>query len=135
MDVILIAKKSRIQRSLQTKISNIIVSSNLFIFLYNIFKTFRFKETKYLLISITPYTFFSYIILYFFRKETYVYLRSSGHEEYKVILGFIGPAIFHFMYKIVTFKSSIITCSQKLLKKDNYKMVFPSELDDSWFKG
>tara|TARA_Y100000590_G_scaffold175838_1_gene200924 strand:- start:6999 stop:8015 length:1017 start_codon:yes stop_codon:yes gene_type:complete len=134
MDVILIAKKSKIQRSLETKTTSIKVSPNLLIFLYNIFKTFGFKNTKYLLISITPYTFFSYIILYFFRKEIYVYLRSSGHEEYKAILGFIGPFIFHFMYKIVTFKSRIITCSQKLLKKNNYKMVFPSELDNSWFE-
>ena len=38
------------------------------------------------------------------------------------------------MYKIVTFRSKIITCQKKLVKKKKYQLVFPSELENIWFK-
>ena len=70
-NVSLIARKSSIERSHFIDIEKIETSSNLFTFLYNIFKTFKLKNTNYLIISITPYTFFSYLLLFIFRKKTY----------------------------------------------------------------
>jgi glycosyltransferase involved in cell wall biosynthesis len=59
-------------------------------------------------------------------------LRSEGHEEYKAILGFIGPTIYHVMFKIVTFKSIIITCQERLFTKKKSNIVFPSGLNSFW---
>ena len=134
LNVSLIARKSNIRRSHQTNLENIKISSNIITFLFNIFKTFKYEEVNYLLISITPYTFFSYLLLFIFRKKIFVYLRSNGHEEYKAILGFTGPLIFHVMYTLVTFKSNIIICQKRLVKNKNYDLVFPSELDINWLK-
>jgi glycosyltransferase involved in cell wall biosynthesis len=94
--------------------------------------TFKRKKANYLLISITPYSFFAYLLLFAFRKKIFVYLRSNGYEEYKAILGFFGSLIYHVMYSFVTFKSDIITCQKRLVKKKNYNLVFPSEIDINW---
>ena len=134
LNVSLIARKSNIRRFHQTNLKNIKISSNIITFLFNIFKTFKYKDVNYLIISITPYTFFSYILLFIFRKKIFVYLRSNGYEEYKAILGFIGPVIYYIMYTLVMFKSNIITCQKRLVKKKNYDLVFPSELDINWLK-
>ncbi len=134
LEVLLIARKSTIKRSHQINIEKIKIASNIFTFLYSIFKTFKYKKTNYLLISITPYTFFAYLFLFIFRKKIFIYLRSNGYEEYKAILGFVGPLIYHFMYICVTFKSSIIICQKKLTKKKKSDLVFPSELDIHWLK-
>ena len=133
-NVTVIARNSRIKRIHQINLEKIKTSSNIFLFLSNIFKTFKKNKESYLIISITPYTFFSYLLLFFFRKKIFVYLRSNGHEEYKAILGFIGPAIYHFMFKIVTFESNIITCEKKLFTKRKSDIVFPSELNSLWLE-
>ena len=128
------ARKSNIKRSHQINLENIEIASSIFTFLFSIFKTFKDKEINYLLISITPHTFFAYLLLFIFKKKIFVYLRSNGYEEYKVILGFVGPLIFHIMYTLVMFKSNIITCQKRLVKNKSYNLVFPSELDINWLK-
>ena len=134
--VTLIARKSRIQRTRKINLNKIETSSNIFSFLFNILKKLKRKENIYLIISITPYTFFSYLLLFLFNRKVFVYLRSNGYEEYKAILGFVGPLIYHVMYIFVTFKSNIITCQKRLVKNKNkpYDLVFPSELDINWIK-
>ena len=129
-----IARKSNIKRFHKINLANIETASNIFTFLFSIFKTFKDKEINYLLISITPHTFLAYLLLFIFRKKIFVYLRSNGYEEYKVILGFVGPFLFHIMYTFVTFKSNVITCQKRLVKKKNYNLVFPSEIDINWLK-
>ena len=133
-DVIVISKKTDLNGSHKINLKEIILSSNMFNFLLNIFKTFKNKETNYLLISITPYTFFGYLVSFIFKKKIFVYLRSNGYEEYKAILGSIGLLIYHLMYVTVTFRSNIITCQKKLAKKKESSLVFPSELDINWKK-
>tara|TARA_Y100000590_G_scaffold456409_1_gene606966 strand:- start:631 stop:1650 length:1020 start_codon:yes stop_codon:yes gene_type:complete len=133
-DVIVIARSSKIKRDHEIRVKKIENASNIFSFLFNILKTFKKNNTRYLIISITPYTFFSYLLLFFFKKNIFVYLRSNGYEEYKAILGFIGPAIYNFMFKIVTFKSNIITCQKKLFTKRKSDLVLPSELDSLWLE-
>ena len=132
--VSIIARNSRIKRTLQINLTKIETSSNIFSFLFNILKTFKKNKASYLIISITPYTFLSYLFLFFFRKKVFVYLRSNGYEEYKAIFGFVGPAIYHMMFNIVTFKSHVITCQKKLFTKRKSDIVFPSELNSLWLE-
>ena len=69
-----------------------------------------------------------------FRKKIFVYLRSSGHEEYKYILGSWTVGIYHFMYKIVTSKSIVIVCNRRLHDENKSHLVLPSKLDNQWMK-
>lgn len=131
-NVTVIARKSKINRACQINLKQIEIASNIFSFLFNIFRTFKKNNVNYLIVAINPYTFFSYLFLFFFRKKIFVYLRSDGHEEYKAILGFFGPAIYYVMFKIVTFKSRIITCQERLFSKRKSHIVSPSVLNSFW---
>jgi len=129
-----------ISRRLQKKgrhklnLKNIKVASNILLFLYYIFKTFKIKDNNYLLISINPYTFVSFLFLKFFRKKIFVYLRSSGHEEYKHIIGSWAVIIYDFMYKIVTFNTNVIVVDYRLHNKEKkIHLARPSKLDSLWF--
>ena len=132
IEVSLILRKSNIKRTHQINLNKVKLASNIFTFLFNIFKTFKKKETNYLIISITPYTFFAYLLLFAFKKKIFLYLRSDGYEEYKAIFGFAGPLIYHVMFKIATYKSNIITCQERLFTKGKSYTVFPSELSPMW---
>jgi len=130
-EILGIFRNSQIKRFHKIDVKKIKLSSNIFTFLFNIFKTFKQQNTSYLLISITPYTFLSFLLLFIFRKKIFLYLRSDGYEEYKVILGYLGPFIYHIMYTTVTMGSEIITCQRRLVKKKS-NLVFPSELNFEW---
>ena len=124
----------KIKRKHKINIQNVINSSNIFSFLFKIYKTFKNKNMIYLIISITPYTFFSYIFLFLFRKKTFIYLRSNGYEEYKQIFGFWGPIIYHLMFLTVTFKSEHIieSCLSKI--DENFKVTIVENSDNLEFK-
>ena len=134
-NVSLIARKSKIKRKHKINIQNVINSSNIFSFLFKIYKTFKNKNMIYLIISITPYTFFSYIFLFLFRKKTFIYLRSNGYEEYKQIFGFWGPIIYHLMFLTVTFKSNIISCQNRLFTKRRITWTRWGLKNSSWHAG
>ena len=68
-NVTLIARNSKIERTRQINLEKIETSSNIFTFLLNISRTFKKNDASYLIISITPYTFFSYI--FFFSNYLY----------------------------------------------------------------
>ena len=87
-----------------------------------------------MLVCITPYTFFSFLFLFLFRKRVFVYLFSSGHEEYRYILGRWFVWIYHVMYIIVTHNSKVITCHERLSNKKKSHLVYISRLDDEWLK-
>ena len=117
------------------KLSNVKVASNIFKFIYFVFKTFKIPNDNYLLVCITPYTFLSFLILFLFKKRrVFVYLFSSGHEEYKHVLGSWSVWIYHIMYKIVTSNSKVIVCHERLFDKKKSYLVDISRLDDEWFK-
>ena len=117
------------------KLSDIKTASNIFQFIYFVFKTFKITNTSYLLVCITPYTFLSFLILFLFRKKrVFVYLFSSGHEEYKHVLGSWSVWIYHIMYKIVTSNSKVIVCHERLFNKNKSYLVDISRLDDEWLK-
>ncbi len=62
------------------------IASNIIQFVYFVISTFKNKKTKYFIITISPYTFIAFLFLFLFRKKVFVYLISSGHEEWKFIL-------------------------------------------------
>ena len=132
-DVEFIVRSSKIKGSQPLNLKNIKVASNIFKFIYFIINSFKKKKVSYLLITITPYTFLSFLILFLFRKKTYIYLMSSGHEEWKHILGSWSVWIFHIMYLIVSKNSNVIVCHERLFKKEKSYQVYPSRLDSKWF--
>ena len=102
-DVQYIARSSNKKGGQKINLNNIKVASNILKFTYYIFKTFKIQNVSYLLVCITPYTFLSFLILFLFRKKRiFVYLFSSGHDEYKYILGSWSVWIYHIMYTIIT---------------------------------
>ncbi len=129
-----LVRKSNTKKFQKINLKNILVSSNIFNFIFNIFKTFRQQNASYLLVCITPYTFIAFLFLFLFRKKIFVYLFSSGHEEYRHILGSWFVWIYHIMYKIVTFGSEVIVCHERLFDKKKSKLVYISRLDDVWLK-
>ena len=132
--IYLIARKSKVKRVQQINLSQVKIGSNIFLFLNLILKTFSEKNINYLLISINPYTFLSALILLLFKKKVFIYLRSSGHEEYKAKYGLFGKLIYHTMYLLVTPWSNLIVCHERLTKKKDYHLVFPSQLGNKWFE-
>ena len=133
-DTNLILRDSKVNSIHEIKKAKILLSSNIFSFLKNVFFASLKKNSKYLIISITPYTFLSFIVLFLFRKEIFLYLRSSGEKEVKLILG----KRFLFIYKIMEYfmvkYCEIICVNKEIVKNSEYKLVSPSSIDNSWLK-
>tara|TARA_B100000579_G_C22809816_1_gene844576 strand:- start:166 stop:1194 length:1029 start_codon:yes stop_codon:yes gene_type:complete len=107
-------------------------SGNIFVFILNLLRTFKTKKSKYLIISISPYTFISFLFLFFFKKNIFTYLMSDGHEEYKYILGNWSVWIYDLMFKILTKNSKVIVCHERLFDKDKSFLIDPSRLSEVW---
>jgi len=129
-----IVRSSSQKKNQKINLKNVKVASNILRFIYFVYKTFKTSDATYLLVCITPYTFFSFLFLFLFKKRIFVYLFSSGHEEYKHILGSWAVWIYHFMYKIVTSNSKVIICHERLFDKEKSHLVYISRLDDEWLK-
>lgn len=113
----------------------IFLAKNIFSYALNVIKSLKnVKKNKYLIISITPYTFVAYLILFFFTNQIYLYLRSNGFKEYEQILGKKWKFLYFFMYFFFLKKSKIIACEETLVKKNSFFLVNPSELNEDWFK-
>ena len=131
-EVNIIARKSKKPRFHEINIKNIISTTSVFSFLKEVIKTSKVDNSKYLIISISPYTFLACIFLRLFRKKPIVYLRSDGYEEYKVIFGFVGSIIYHLMFTVTTKISHLISCRKYILRKKEGNIVLPSQLDENW---
>ena len=129
-----IVRNSNKKGGQKINLKDIKVASNIFKFIYFIFKTFKIPNMSYLIVSITPYTFFSFLILFLFRKKMFIYLFSRGHDEYKLILGHWSVWIYHVMYKIVTSNSNVIVNHERLFDKKKSHLISVSRLDESWFE-
>lgn len=130
-----IVRNSNKKGGQKVNLKNIKVASNIVKFIYFIFKTLKIPNVSYLLVCITPYTFLSSLILFLFgKRRVFVYLFSSGHEEYKHILGSWSVWIYHIMYTIVTSNSKVIVCHERLFDKKKSHLVYISRLDDEWLK-
>lgn len=103
----------------------------------NFFNIHKYNFDKIFMISITPFNFFVFLFLKIFNKNIkgYVYLRSDGHKEYYYKYKLLGFYIYEFMFQIVTYFLKTISVSKKLtgIKKNNFHLVYPSELNENWF--
>ena len=133
-DVNLFARKSYKKRSHEIKIKKIKIFSNLFNYIFSAITASKEKESQYLIISISPYTFIISLILKLLGKKSIVYLRSDGYGEYKAILGKVGPIIYHFMFIITAAVSNLISCRKYILRGKIGKIVKPSQLDSTWLR-
>jgi glycosyltransferase involved in cell wall biosynthesis len=133
-EVHLFGKKSLKKRSHEIKIKQIKIFSNLFSYLSETIKSARAENAKYLIISITPYTFFICLLLRLFGIIPIVYLRSDGYGEYKAIFGKFGVLIYHLMFSLTSLMSNFISCRDYILKGKKGKVIQPSQLDSVWLR-
>lgn len=133
-EVNIIGRNSKKKRSKKIELKNIKISSNIIQYLLNLYKTLRDKDVKYLIISLSPYTFIASILLKVFFKKHFIYLRSDGFEEYKAIFGKIGFFLYFFIFKIGIINSNLIACREHLLRRNEGSLVNPSQLKDKWFQ-
>jgi glycosyltransferase involved in cell wall biosynthesis len=133
-EVNLFARKSNKKRSHEIKLKKIKIFNNLFSYISSAINASKEIDAKYLIISISPYTFVIALFLKFLGKKPIVYLRSDGYGEYRAILGKAGPIIYHFMFTIVTSISNLISCREYILNGKKGKIVNPSQLDSIWLR-
>jgi len=132
-EVNLIARKSKKERAHKINIENIKIFGSIFSYISGVIDSFKHKDSKYLIISISPYTFLACIFIRLFGKKSIVYLRSDGYGEYRAILGFIGVAFYHLMFGITSRISRLISCRDYILRNRKGDVVSPSQLDEDWF--
>ena len=133
-EVNLFGRKSSKKRSHEIKLKKIKIFSNIFSYLSEVAKSAKIENTKYLVISISPYTFLICLILRILGKTPIVYLRSDGYGEYKAILGSFGKLIYHLMFIFISLISNLISCRKYILREKKGQVVYPSQLDSVWFK-
>jgi glycosyltransferase involved in cell wall biosynthesis len=129
----LVLRKENIEPIHKIFVNNKKISFGFFSFIYFYIKNFNKKNTVFLIIAITPFTFFIYLFLIFQKSKIYLYLRSDGRKEFRYILG----SGFTFIYKILLFimsiKSKLISVNKEILnKKNKYLLVFPSQISKKW---
>jgi len=90
-----------------------------------------FKKKNFLIISITPFNFFCFLLFFLFKSKFFLFLRSSGQEEYKLILGSFYIWIYEIMFRIITQFSIVISCHNRLYNKKHF-VLNPSELTNKW---
>ena len=133
-EVNLFGRKSSKKRAHEIKLKKIKIFSNIFTYLSEVIKSTKIENTKYLIISISPYTFLVCLFLRLFGKTPIVYLRSDGYGEYNAILGSFGKLIYHLMFSLTSLVSNLISCRNYILKGKKGKVIYPSQLDSVWFK-
>ena len=133
-EVNLLGRKSIKKRSHEIKLKRIKVFSNIFSYLSEVKIASKNLNSKFLIISISPYTFLISILLKILGRKPMVYLRSDGYGEYRAILGRIGPLIYHFMFNITGAISNLISCRDYILRGKKGKIISPSQLDSVWLR-
>ena len=133
-EVNLFGRKSYKKRTHEIKLKKIKIFSNIFTYLSEVIKSTKIENTKYLIFSISPYTFLICLFLRLFGKTPIVYLRSDGYGEYNAIIGSFGKLIYHLMFSLTSLISNLISCRNYILKGKKGKVIYPSQLDSVWFK-
>jgi glycosyltransferase involved in cell wall biosynthesis len=133
-EVNLFGRKSNKKRSHEIKIKKIKIFNTIFSYMLSMIVALKNDEAKYLIISISPYTFIISLFIRLSGRKPIVYLRSDGYGEYKSILGKIGPIIYHFMFSITAAISNLISCRNYILRGKKGKILNPSQLDSTWLR-
>ncbi len=129
----LFLRKSKVDRiSHRINLKKIFISANIFDFLHKIWSRSE-KHKKFLVISLSPFTFFACLLLFILKKRIFLYLRSDGYEEYRCYSKFFGPIIYHIMFIIASKITDLIACRSHLLRKKTGFVVSPSQLNEKWF--
>ena len=129
----LFVRNSKIEReSHKINLDRVIISKGIVSYISNILK-YSNSNQKYLVISLSPYTFIICLLLFVLRKKVFVYLRSNGYEEYKCYSRYFGPAIYHIMFTLASWTSNLIACRSHILKGKKGLVVSPSQLNEKWF--
>ena len=131
-DVKVIARKSKVSRSQKINLKTIKTFSNIFSYIFEVIKLTKQKKSKFLIISLTPFTFLAGIILILSGQKPFLYLRSNGYDEYKIILGSLGKFFYHLMFILITRFSILISCRDYILMGKTGYVVSPSQLNLSW---
>lgn len=131
-NVKIIARKSKTSRAQKINLKSIKTFSNIFSYIFEVMKSSKHENSQFLIISLSPYTFIASILLRFSKKTPYLYLRSNGFEEYKVLLGIIGYIIYFLMFSITSKISNLICCRKHLLRGKRGHVVSPSQIDADW---
>ncbi len=129
-----IARRSKSDEHHELDLQNVNIASNIFQYIYYVISTLKNKNTKYYIITINPYTFLAFLFLFLFRKKIFVYLISSGYEEWKFILGSWSVWIYHIMYSVITSNSTVIALHERLLKNKNGYVIESSTLTKEWLQ-
>lgn len=133
-DVNLIGRKSSKKRAHEIKLKKIKIFTNILSYLSEVIKSTKSENTKYLVISISPYTFLVCLFLRILGKTPIVYLRSDGYGEYKAILGNLGKLFYHLMFSLTSIISNLISCRNYILRGRKGKVIYPSQLDSIWIR-
>ncbi len=128
-----IARKSNVIENHELNLKNIKIASNIIQYIFFLISTFKNQNTKYYIISITPYTFLASLVLFFCRKKVFVYLISNGHEEWKNLLGGWSIWMYDLMFSIVISRSTVIAVHEKIAQKNKFHLIKSSFLDKKWF--
>ena len=115
-EINLLGRKSFKKRTHEIKLKKIKIFSNIFSYLYEVIESKKNSDSKYLIYSITPYTFLACIFLRIFGITRIVYFRSDGDGEYNAILG------------------KFVSCRKYILKGKSGIVIHPSQLDSVWFR-
>ncbi len=130
----LILRKSVVNPIHQIENSEMIVSSNIFDFTKNIISSVIRDKANYLIISVTPYTFLSFLFLFLFKKKIFLYLRSDGKKEISVIFGKKFSILYKMVENIMVKFSNLIVVNDLMSKKKKFHLVNPSQIDQQWFQ-
>ena len=133
-EVNLFGRNSNKKRSHEIKIKKIKIFNNIFSYFSSVIAASKNQDAKFLIISISPYTFIISLLVKFLGRKPIVYLRSDGYGEYKAIFGRIGKFFYHFMFSITGAISNLISCRDYILRKKKGKVLNPSQLDSVWLK-
>ncbi len=133
-EVNLFGRKSYKKRAHEIKLKKLKIFSNIFSYLSEVIRSAKIENTKFLVISISPYTFLICLFLRLYGKTPIVYLRSDGYGEYKAILGNTGKLVYHLMFNMISLISNLISCRNYILRGKKGKVVHPSQLDSVWLR-
>ncbi len=131
-DLNIIARKSKVNRAQKINLKTIKTFSNIFSYILEVFKSSKKNNSKFLIVSLTPFTFLAGVTLILSGKKPYLYLRSNGYDEYKIILGTLGKFIYHLMFILITRFSILVSCRDYILMGKKGYIISPSQLDSSW---
>jgi len=133
-EVNLLGRNSPKQRSHEIKVKKIKVFNNIFSYLSEVKSAAKNEGSKFLIISISPYTFLISLFIKILGQKPIVYLRSDGYGEYKAILGKLGLLIYHLMFTVTGAISNLISCRDYILKGKKGKIINPSQIDSVWLR-